>query len=230
MMISNYFCTRIHETQLTGCWNPYSTGGCGFFLAWEDLGRLTTIYSSPVLFFFSLSFFWRRDYLIHTNCTRPGSVHSYLVSWDDCGRVFPDELHVSLFPDHLHLSLNCWGHWGTTITYSLTMGVIGAPQITSQPISPFFSVLHGLLGLGELQAYAFPDLVFPPLFLSTLSSSPLHCSWQDGFWHSWGIGDMSIPLQFASLYDGQELFVWSDFLLSLGTDFLFGNLVFVWDA
>ena len=26
-------------------------------------------------------------------------------------------------------------------------------------------------------------------------------------------GDMTIPLQFASLYDGQEVFVWSDGLL-----------------
>ena len=29
-----------------------------------------------------------------------------------------------------------------------------------------------------------------------------------------------IPLQFAPLYDGQEVFVWSDCLLDLGMDFL----------
>ena len=34
---------------------------------------------------------------------------------------------------------------------------------------------------------------------------------------------MTIPLQFASLYDGQQVFVWSDCLLDLGTDFLVGN-------
>ena len=39
---------------------------------------------------------------------------------------------------------------------------------------------------------------------------------------------MTLPLQFASLYDGQEVFVWSDCLLELGTDFLIGNMVFVW--
>ena len=38
---------------------------------------------------------------------------------------------------------------------------------------------------------------------------------------------MTIPLQFASLYDHQEVFVWSDCLLHLGTDFLVGNMVFV---
>ena len=36
---------------------------------------------------------------------------------------------------------------------------------------------------------------------------------------------MTIPLQFASIYDGQAVFVWSNCLLDLGTDF--GNMVFV---
>ena len=35
---------------------------------------------------------------------------------------------------------------------------------------------------------------------------------------------MIIALQFLSLYDGQEVFVWSDCLLDLGTDFLVGNM------
>ena len=39
---------------------------------------------------------------------------------------------------------------------------------------------------------------------------------------------MTIPLQFASLYDGQEVFVWSDWLLDLlGTNFLVANMAFV---
>ena len=41
------------------------------------------------------------------------------------------------------------------------------------------------------------------------------------------MGDMLIPLQFASVYDGQEVFMWSDCLLDLGTDFLVGKMVFV---
>ena len=40
-------------------------------------------------------------------------------------------------------------------------------------------------------------------------------------------GDMSIQLQFASLYDGQEFSVWSNCLLDLGMDFLIDNMVFV---
>ena len=40
-------------------------------------------------------------------------------------------------------------------------------------------------------------------------------------------GNMTIPLQFASLYDRQEIFVGSNCLLDLDTDFLVGNMVFV---
>ena len=39
-----------------------------------------------------------------------------------------------------------------------------------------------------------------------------------------------MPLQFASLYDGRGVFVWSDCLLDLGMDLLVGNMVFVFDA
>ena len=41
---------------------------------------------------------------------------------------------------------------------------------------------------------------------------------------------MTIPLRFASLYDRQEVIVWSNSLLDLGTDFLVGHMVFVEDA
>ena len=38
---------------------------------------------------------------------------------------------------------------------------------------------------------------------------------------------MTIPLQFASHYSGQGVFVWSDYLLGLGADFFVVNMVFV---
>ena len=41
---------------------------------------------------------------------------------------------------------------------------------------------------------------------------------------------MTIRLQFASLYDGQEVFMWSDCLLDLGTDFLVGNNYSLWSS
>ena len=75
-----------------------------------------------------------------------------------------------------------------------------------------------------------PDVVFPPLILSALSRFPFHRALKDGFGQTWWTGDMTIPPQFASLYDGQEAFAWSDCLLDLGTVFLVGNMFFVWDA
>ena len=41
---------------------------------------------------------------------------------------------------------------------------------------------------------------------------------------------MNIPLQFASLYGHQEVFVWSICLLDLATDFLVGDIVFARNA
>ena len=65
--------------------------------------------------------------------------------------------------------------------YPLTARVIGALQMTSQPVFSIFYVLHCPLGLGELQICPLPDVVFPPLPLSALSSAPFHCALQDGF-------------------------------------------------
>ena len=72
-----------------------------------------------------------------------------------------------------------------------------------------------------------PGVVFPPLPLSALSSSPFHCTLQDSFGQTLQTGDMTIPLPFVSLYECLEVFVWSDCLLDLDIDFLVGNVVFV---
>ena len=60
-----------------------------------------------------------------------------------------------------------WSHWGTTDDFA-----------TSFFHFSMFSKCC-LLGLGELQACPFSDVVFPPLPLSALSSSPFHCALQD---------------------------------------------------
>ena len=59
---------------------------------------------------------------------------------------------------HLHLLLNCKGRWGTTDDFTISFVQ--------------FSVLQCPLGLGELQACPFPDVVFPPFLLSASSSPP----------------------------------------------------------
>ena len=112
------------------------------------------------------------------------------------------------------------------LTYHVTLGSLGHHRWFHNQFPPFFLVIHCPLGFGKLQACLFPDVVFPSLPLSALSSSPFHCALQDGFGQTWWPGDMFIPLQFASLYDSQEIFVWSDCLLNLGTDFLVSKMVF----
>ena len=78
-------------------------------------------------------------------------------------RIFPVLmliLHVLLH--HHHQSLNREGRWGITDDFATSF-------------FPFFPVLHRRLGLAELQACPFRDVVFPPRPLSALSSSPCHC-------------------------------------------------------
>ena len=101
-------------------------------------------------------------------------------------------------------------------------GSLGHHRWFCNQFSPFFPVLHCPLGLAELQACLFPNVVYPPLPLSALSSSPFHCALQDGFGQTWWTENMTIPLQFASLHGGQ-VFVWSICQLDLGPDFLVGN-------
>ena len=67
-----------------------------------------------------------------------------------------------------HLSLDREGHWGTTDDFATSI----------LHFSLFFTALKGL---AQLQACPFPDVVFRPLPLSALSSSPFHCALQDGF-------------------------------------------------
>ena len=68
------------------------------------------------------------------------------------------------------------------LLYPLTAGVVGAPQMTSQPVSFIFSVLHCPLGLCELQAYPFPDVVFQPLFSVCLAFFLLSLCLAGWFW------------------------------------------------
>ena len=63
-------------------------------------------------------------------------------------------------------------------------GSLGHHRWLHDPFLPFFSVPHCPLGLSKLQACPLPDAVFPPLFLSALSS-PFHCALQDGLEVAW---------------------------------------------
>ena len=70
---------------------------------------------------------------------------------------------------HHNLFFNREGYWGTTDDFTTS----------------FLNFFHCYLGLVELQTCPFPDVVFPPLPLPALSSSPFHCTLQDGFGQAW---------------------------------------------
>ena len=76
----------------------------------------------------------------------------------------------------------------------------------------------------QLQACPFTDVVFPHLPLSALSSSPFQCALQDDFGEHVNTTAVCISLQRS-----RGLCVVS-LPAEFGTDFLFGNMVFVIDA
>ena len=115
------------------------------------------------------------------------------------------------------------------IIYPLIARIVGAPQMTSQPVSSIFPCPPLPSGTWRTPGLSIPSCCLPTYSSACLVFFPFHCALQDGFGQTWWTGDMSISLQFASLYDGQ-VFVWSVCLLDLGMDVLIGNMVFAWDA
>ena len=96
-------CRRTAVTLgLKDWWQRYFSGVVsnvvvGFFLACEDLGRMfDNLFPACAVF---LLFFFKVEISSRTLIPlfRPGSVHGGSASWDDCDRVFPDELLVSSF-------------------------------------------------------------------------------------------------------------------------------------
>ena len=66
------------------------------------------------------------------------------------------------------------------------------------------------MGFAELQACPFPDDCLPtPSSLCLLPPFTVPCKMILAG-QTWWTGVITIALQFASLYDGQEVFVWSD--------------------
>ena len=105
-----------------------------------------------------------------------------------------------------HLYLNCEGCWGTTDDFAT-------------------SFLHFSLFSTALWDLATPGLSIPwcclptSSFVSFVFFPPVHCVLEDCFGQTWWTGDMTILLQFASFYNGQEVFVWSICQLDLGNEF-----------
>ena len=102
------------------------------------------------------------------------------------------------------------------IIYSFVARVVGAPQMISQPVSSIFPCSPLPSGTWRTPGFCLPCLLPPftvpcKVFLARPDEQetwPYHCS--------------------LHLY--HQVFMWSNYLLDLGMDFLVGNMVFVWDV
>ena len=86
------------------------------------------------------------------------------------------------------------------IINSLTTRVTWAPQMVSQPVSSIFPCSPLPSGTWKTPGLSISRMLSSHLFLCLLSSSGFHCALRDGFCQTLWMGDMTIPLQFASLY------------------------------
>ena len=118
----------------------------------------------------------------------------------------------------LHLSLNHKGCWDNTDDFTTSF---------LHFFSLFFTALLDLANSRPIHSLMLASHLF---FCLPCRLPPCHFALQDGFGQTLWTGDMSTPLQLHLFYDGQEVTVWSDWLLDLGTNFLVGNMVFFWDV
>ena len=114
------------------------------------------------------------------------------------------------------------------IIYPLTTRVVGAPQMVSQPVSSISPSSPLPFGTWRTPNLYIPWCCPPTSFSVFLVFFPLPLCLARWFWPDLMNGRHDLPLQFTSLYHGQEAFLWC--LLGLGTNFLVGKKVFVWDA
>ena len=94
---------------------------------------------------------------------------------------YQTNIHVCIVKSLLMVHHNtCVPHTWYCVWY--TCRVVLAPQMILQPVSSIFPCSPCPLGLGKLQACTFPDVDFPLLPLSALSSSPLSLCLARWFW------------------------------------------------
>ena len=142
-----------------------------------------------------------------TNCNMEGTNSSRKKQSVRCLYIYIWDLFV------LGLILQTWLIIIITIIiiiYPLIARVVRAPQMISQPVSsiffPFSGALWDLPNSRPVHSLMLSSHVSLCL-LCLLPPFTVPCK-IDGFGQTWWTGDMTIPLQFASLYNGQ-VYVWS---------------------
>ena len=163
------------------------------------------------IFEVAFSKFWSRPILYHVDTDdSPTDVDKRTVH-TKCSSRHHHHHH------HHDQSVNREGRWGTKDDFATSFlhFSLFSTALWDLPIS---RLVHSLM----LSSHLF--LCLPCLL------PPFAVPLQDGFCQTWCTGEMTIPLKFASVYDGQKIPMWSNCLLDLGTDFLVGSMVFVWDV
>ena len=120
-----------------------------------------------------------------------------------------------------------WRLPSPSFTYPLTMGVVRAPKITSQPVFSIFSLFSPTLWDLAKSRPVHSLMLSSHLFFCLHCLLPSFTVLCKMYWPDLMNGRHVHTLQFASLYDGPNFFMWSSCLLDLGTDFLVGDMEFV---
>ena len=162
---------------------------------------------------------WRRSYREsdarqwHVYCTLYGTTHRNRYSLMTLGMCREPCTHHVIISLISHLSLNSEGRWGTTDDFATNFLYF---SLFSTALWDFANSrpVHSLM----LSSHLFfrTPCFLPPFIVPCKMVLARPDEWET-----------TISLQCASLCNGQEVFVCSDFLLDLGTDFLVGNMVFV---
>ena len=107
-----------------------------------------------------------------------------------------------------------------------TAGVVGAPQMILQPVFSIFPCSPLPSGTCRTPGLSIPSCCLPTSSFVCLVFFHLSQCLARWFWPDLMNGRHDHTTAFASLYDRQEIVMWSNCLLDLGTDFLVGNMVF----
>ena len=170
-------------------------------------------------------------YLQCAHHQQPGKVHAYFQC---VGHQLNGKLNTCLQSPCLSSMCRLPKKWAKPISFHLisllTVRVIWAPQMISQPVSSIFPCSP--LPSGTCRT---PGLSIPWCCLPTSSSVcfvffPLSKCLARWFWPDAMNRRHNHTTAVSTLYDGQDVFVWSNCLLDLGIDFFVGNTVLVWDT
>ena len=112
----------------------------------------------------------------------------------------------------------------------LTAKVVGAPQMISQPVSSIFPSSPLPSGTCRTPGLSIPWRRLPTSSSICLVFLPLSLCLAKRFWPDLMNVRHDHTTAFCVYLRWSGVFVWSDRPLDLGTDFLVGNMVFVWDA